>query len=49
MNAINDPLNLDESDDDELDEENNEIEFVFNVFFFFFCFNSAWLKHSIHY
>lgn len=33
MNAINDPLNLDESDDDELDEENNEIEFVFNVFF----------------
>ena len=35
MNAINDPLNLDESDDDELDEENNEIEFVFNVFFNF--------------
>ena len=33
MNAINDPLDLDESDDDELDEENNEIEFVFNVFF----------------
>ena len=33
MNAINDPLNLDESDDDELDEENNETEFVFNVFF----------------
>ena len=33
MNAINDPLNLDESDDDELDEENNEIEFVFNAFF----------------
>ena len=33
MNAINDPINLDESDDGELDEENNEIEFVFNVFF----------------
>ena len=33
MNVINDPLNLDESDDDELDEENNEIEVAFKVFF----------------